>query len=136
VKERLEDVIRDELSDDLVLLLRGGVYEHDLTRIRLQAQDLDRRSTWRGGPSYGVSVFASTPLTEVRVLAEHMDARRRYYRISYRDVAEHLLLSTLQNTHWSVMFDGPAGPQYQLFVGSYAVEDYHAAFERAAPRSA
>lgn len=85
-----------------------------------KAHDLDRRFTWRGGPSYGVSVFAATSLTEARVLAQHMDARRRYYRISYRDIAEHLLLlPTFRNPHWSVMFDGPAGRQYQLFVDSY-----------------
>ncbi|MHB8188512.1 MAG: hypothetical protein ACYDDU_21065 [Dermatophilaceae bacterium] len=120
VKERLEDVVRqDDLGDDLMLLLRGGVYEDDVARIQQQAHDLDRRFTWRGGPCYGVSVFAATPETEDQVLAQHMDARRRYYRILYRDIAQLLLLPTFRKPHWTVMFDGPGGPQYQLFVDSY-----------------
>lgn len=121
MKERLEDVVRpDDPADDLVLLLRGGVYDDDVARIHQQARDLDRRFTWCGGPCYGVSVFAATPETEDQVLARHMDARRRYYRILYRDIAQQLLLlPTFRKPHWTVMFDGPDGPQYRLFVDSY-----------------
>ena len=65
-------------------------------------------------------MFAATLETEDQVLARHMDARRRYYRIPYRDIAEHLLLlPTFRKPHWTVMFDGPHSPQYQLFVDSY-----------------
>jgi hypothetical protein len=121
VKERLEDVFRpDDLADDLVLLLRGGVYEDDVARIQQQARDLDRRFSWQDGSCYGVSVFAATPQTEDQVLAQHMDARRRYYRILYRDIAgDLLLLPTFRAPHWTVLFDGPAGRQYQLFVDSH-----------------
>jgi hypothetical protein len=53
VKERLEDFIRpDEIADDLVLLLRGGVHEDDVVRLQRQARDLDLRFSWRGGSSY------------------------------------------------------------------------------------
>jgi hypothetical protein len=35
VKERLEDVLRpDEVADDLVLLLRGGVHEGEIARLQ------------------------------------------------------------------------------------------------------
>jgi hypothetical protein len=121
VKERLEDVLRpDEVADDLMLLLRGGVHEADVARLQRQARDLDRRFSWRGGPCYGISVFAATPKTEGLILATRMDARRRYCRILYRDIAGRLLvLPTFRRPHWTVMFNGPDGPDYQHFVDAY-----------------
>jgi hypothetical protein len=121
VKERLEDVLRpDEVADDLVLLLRGGVHEGEIARLQRQARDLDRRFSWRGGPCYGVSVFAAMPETEVLILATRMDSRRRYCRILYRDIAGRLLvLPTFRRPHWTVMFNDPDGPDYQHFVDAY-----------------
>ena len=121
VKERLEDFVRpDEIADDLVLLLRGGVHEDDVVRVQRQARDLDRRFSWRGGSCYGVSVFAATPETESLILATRMDARRRYYRIAYRDIAGRLLVvPTFRRPHWTVMFDGPDSPDYRRFVDAY-----------------
>lgn len=121
MKKRLESAIRaGEVPDDLVLLLRGGVHDDELRWLRSQAADLNRAYTLRSGPCFGVSVFAATPETESEVLANRMDTRRRYYRINYRDVGERLtLLPTFRAPHWTVMFDGPDGPLYQLFVDHY-----------------
>lgn len=121
MKDRLEAFIRSaDVADDLVLLLRGGVHADEVLRVQQQSRDLDRRFTWRGGPCYGVSVFAASPETEDLVLVEQMNVRRRYYRILYRDIAARLLLlPTFREPHWTVMFDGPDGPQYQILVDSY-----------------
>jgi hypothetical protein len=121
VKKRLESVIRtDEAADDLVLLLRGGVHAREVERLQSQAADLDRLYTWRGGPCFGVSVFAATPDTEGDVLATRMDVRRSYYRINYSDIAGRLVVvPTFRAPHWTVMFDGPRGAQYQLLVDCY-----------------
>lgn len=119
MKERLEDVLRpDEVGEELVLLLRGGVYDEDLTRLRKQAADLDRRFAYRGGTAFGVSVFAATAATEADVLAINMDVRRRYFRIEYLAVSELLLLPTFRSPHWTVMFSGPDGLDYSYFVDS------------------
>lgn len=105
MKERLEDVLRvGEAADDLVLLLRGGVYDERLLRLQQQAAQLDRRFNYRGGPCFGVSVFAATSATESDVLATNMDVRRRYYRGPYPDIADLLLLPTFRSPHWTVMF--------------------------------
>jgi hypothetical protein len=65
-------------------------------------------------------VFAATPETEVLILATRMDARRRYCRLLYRDIAGRLLvLPTVRRPHWTVMFNDPDGPDYQRFVDAY-----------------
>lgn len=120
MKERLENVLRPESTDqEPVLLLRGGVHEDGLTHLRRQAAQLDRRFTYQGGPCFGVSVFAATSATEARVLATRMDARRRYYRIAYRDLTDLLVLPTFRSPHWTVMFHGPDGNDYQHFMDSW-----------------
>lgn len=120
MKERLEDVLRPgEGADDLVLLLRGGVYDEDISRLQDQAAQLDRRFSFRDGACFGVSVFAATPDTEADVLAGNMDVRRRYYRIEYPHISELLVLPTFRNPHWTVMFGGPDGPDYAYFVDAW-----------------
>jgi hypothetical protein len=120
VKERLEDVLRpDQVAEDLVLLLRGGVYDEDISRLQQQAAELDRRFTYQGGQCFGVSVFAATPETEADVLATNMDVRRRYYRIHASDIADLLVLPTFRSPHWTVKFNGADGPDYGYFVDAW-----------------
>lgn len=117
MKERLEDVLRpDEVAEHLVLLLRGGVYEEGLERLRVQAAQLNRRFSYENGPCYGISVFAATEDTEAWVLARNMDVRRHYYRIRYEDVAELRVLPTFRAPHWTVLFSGPEGAEYSYFM--------------------
>lgn len=117
MKERLDDAVRpDEVADDLVLLLRGGVYEEGAERLQAQAAQLNRRFSFEGGECYGISVFAATEAGEAWVLARNMDVRRRYYRIRYSDVAHLRLLPTFRAPHWTVLFSGPTGPEYAAFV--------------------
>jgi len=119
MKERLEDALRpDDGADDLVLLLRGGVYDEDVSGLQYQAGQLDRRFTYQGGRCFGVSVFAAKPATEPDVLATHMDVRRRYYRIHYPDISELVVLPIFRAPHWTVMFSGPAGPD-SYFVDAW-----------------
>ena len=61
------------MAKDLALLLRGGVYDEDISRLRDQAAQLDRRFSLQDGPCFGVSVFAATPEAEADVLAANMD---------------------------------------------------------------
>lgn len=116
-RKRLESVLRpDEAADDLVLLLRGGVHREDTERLKAQAAELNRRFSFRGADCYGISVFAATSESEAWVLAKHMDVRRRYYRVRYADVVLLEIVPTFATPHWTVMFSGPAGPDYQYFV--------------------
>ena len=120
MKERLEDVMRpDGAAEDLVLLLRGGVYDEGISRLQQQAAELDRRFTFKGGSCFGVSVFAATLVTEADVLAKNMDVRRRYYRIHVSDIPELVVLPTFRSPHWTVMFNGADGPEYGYFVDAW-----------------
>lgn len=117
MRERLEDVIRpDEVAGDLVLLLRGGVHADGIDRLRDQASELNRRFSLEGGDCYGISAFAATEESEAWILARNMAVRRRYYRIRYEDVAELRVLPTFRAPHWTVLFNGPDGPDYRKFV--------------------
>ena len=110
----------DEAPDDLVLLLRGGVQADEVAKLKSQASDLDRLYTWQGGGCFGVSVFAATPATEADVLSARMGVRRSYYRIKYIDIAGRLAVApTFLAPHWTVLFPGPDGPEYQFFVDCY-----------------
>lgn len=116
-KDALESVLRpDEMSDDLVLLLRAGDGDDNVELLQRQAVRLNRRYTFEGGECYGISVFAATEENEVWVLATKMDVRRRYYRIKPADIVDLRLLPTFNAPHWSVLFSGPDGPDYQAFL--------------------
>ena len=116
-KDALESVVRpDEGPDDLVLLLRAGDTEDDVAPLKRQAARLNRRFTYEGGECYGISAFSATEENEPWVLATKMDVRRRYYRIKYSDVASFRLLPTFNAPHWTVVFSGAGGPEYQAFV--------------------
>jgi hypothetical protein len=117
-KDALEDVLRpNEVPEDLVFLLRAGA-EDDVDLLKRQALRLDRRYSFEGAACFGVSVFAATEENEPWVLATKMDVRRRYYRLRYRDVANLRLrlLPTFNAPHWTVLFNGPDGPEYQAFI--------------------
>jgi hypothetical protein len=45
-----------------------------------------------------------------------MDIRRGYYRITSAEVAGLRLLPTFTAPHWTVMFPGADGPEYQAFL--------------------
>jgi hypothetical protein len=121
VKERLEDVLRpDEVADDLVLLLRV-----ESTRVRSHGCNA-RHGTWTDASAGGADratgsrCWRQRPETEVLILATRMDARRRYCRILYRDIAGRLLvLPTFRRPHWTVIFNDPDDPDYQPFVDAY-----------------
>lgn len=117
MRERLEDVIRPgEVADNLVLLLRGGVHAEGIDRLRDQASELNRRFSFGGGDCYGISTFAATEESEAWVLARNMGVRRRYYRVRYDDVADLRVLPTFRAPHWTVLFDGPDGPDCRKFM--------------------
>jgi hypothetical protein len=117
MRARLEDVLRHgEVAKDLVLLLRGGVHREGMERLQEQAGDMNRRFSFEGDDCYGISVFAATEESEAWILARHMSVRRRYYRIRYADVAGLRVLPTFRAPHWSVMFTGPDGADYQKFM--------------------
>lgn len=118
-KEALEDALRpDDLSEDLVLLLRAGDEDDDVELLRRQALRLHRRYTYDGDDCWGISVFAATEENEPWVLATKMDVRRRYYRIRSSDLARFRLLPTFKAPHWTVLFSRPDGPEYHAFVGA------------------
>lgn len=114
--EPLEGVLRHEESADLVLLLRGGVHEEGLERLQEQAAELNRRFSFEGGDCYGISVFAASEESEAWVLARNMRVRRRYYRVRYEDIAHLRVVPTFRSPHWTVLFNGPDGPDYKMFL--------------------
>lgn len=121
-REPLEGALRpDEVADDLVFLLRGGVHKEGIERLRAQAGELNLRFSLNGGDCYGVSVFAATPESEAWVLARNMGVRRRYYRIQYGLLAGFRLVPTFRSPHWTVFFAGPDGPDYQRFLDALGV---------------
>ena len=116
-KDALEDVLRpDESPDGLVLLLRAGDEGDDVDLLKRQALRLHRRYTYDGNDCWGISVFAATEENEPWVLATKMGVRRRYYRVRRSDLADWPLLPTFNTPHWTVLFDGPDGPEYQAFL--------------------
>lgn len=116
-KEALEDLLRpDESPDGLVLLLRAGDEGDDVDLLKRQALRLHRRYTYDGNDCWGISVFAATEENEPWVLATKMGVRRRYYRVRRIDLADRPLLPTFNTPHWTVLFDGPDGPEYQAFL--------------------
>ncbi len=118
-KDALEDVLRpEEAPEDLVFLLRAGAADDDVDLLKRQALRLARRYTFDDDDCFGVSVFAATEENEAWVLATKMDVRRRYYRLPYRDVANLRLrlLPTFNAPHWTVLFNGADGPEYQAFI--------------------
>jgi hypothetical protein len=116
-KRPLEGVLRmDETAEDLVLLLRGGAASDDAPLLMRQAARLDLRFTFKAGRCFGISVFAATEASEAWVLAKNMDVRRRYCRVRRRDITDLQLLPTFSSPHWTVMFGGPDGPEYDYFV--------------------
>jgi len=116
-REPLEGVLRpEECADELVLLLRGGVHEEGIVRLQEQAAERNRRFSFAGGDCYGISVFAASEESEAWVLARSMRVRRRYYRVRYEDIADLRVLPTFRSPHWTVLFDGPDGSDYQMFL--------------------
>lgn len=116
-KDALEGALRpDELAEDLVLLLRAGDEDDDVDLLKRQALRLHRRYTYAGDDCWGISVFAATEENEPWVLATKMDVRRRYYRIRSTDLPDLRLLPTFKAPHWTVLFNGPDGPEYQTFI--------------------
>ena len=116
-KDALEDALRpDEDRDDLVLLLRAGDEKDNVDVLKRQALRLHRRYTYAGEDCWGISVFAASDESEPWVLATKMDVRRRYYRIRSSDLASFRLLPTFKAPHWTVLFSGPDGPDYQAFM--------------------
>lgn len=116
-KDALEGALRpDEGPEDLVLLLRAGDEDDDVDLLKRQALRLHRRYTYDGDDCWGISFFAATEENEAWVLATKMDVRRRYYRIRSSDVASLRLLPTFKAPHWTVLFSGPDGPEYQAFI--------------------
>lgn len=70
--EPLEDFLRpDELAKDLILLLRGGVYDEDVSRLQGQAAQLDRRFTYQGGKCFG-SRYSQPRLTPRLTCSPHI----------------------------------------------------------------
>lgn len=106
----------DETPEDLVLLLRAGDQDDSVERLQQQAARLSRRFTLEGGECYGVSAFAAADENETWVLATRMPIRRRYYRVRYAEIAEWNLLPTFTIPHWTVLFPGSEGPEYQAFL--------------------
>lgn len=120
VRERLEDFLRPgESATDLVLLLRGGVHDDGIERLREQAAELNRRFCFEEGDCYGISAFAATEESEAWTLARNMRVRRRYYRIRYGDIDGIdgiRALPTFRAPHWTVLFSGAGGPDYGRFM--------------------
>lgn len=116
-KDALEDALRPgEVPEDLVLLLRAGEEHDDVEVLKRQALRLHRRYLYDGDDCWGISVFAATEENESWVLATKMDVRRRYYRIRSSDIANLRVLPTFKAPHWTVLFSGPDGPEYQAFI--------------------
>lgn len=116
-KSPLEGEVRPmETPDDFAFLLRAGDEDDGVDRLQDQAARLSRRYTLDGVDCYGVSAFAANEENETWVLATKMHIRRRYYRIKCSDLAELTLLPTFAAPHWTVVFPGPHGPEYQTFL--------------------
>lgn len=116
-KDAFESVLRHgEVPEDLVLLLRAGDAADDVGLLMRQAARLNRRFSYEGHECYGISIFAATEENLPWLLATKMDVRRRHYRIRYSDVVGLRLLPTFKAPHWTVLFNGPDGPEYQTFL--------------------
>lgn len=117
MKRRLEDVIRDEVADDLVLLLRGGPDSKE--KIMLHADRLEDVFTFKDRPARGISLFAAQgDLDAWTVLGDQLQNYPKYFRIPATAVAERfILLPTFRKPHWTLLLRTPDGsevPEVQL----------------------